>query len=168
MNIINENEGYEDINYRNFNKEKKMPNLECHYLECGENAVYFAPNTEEYYCGNHIYEALNQKYETDKDESNEEFNPEISGRQEILETALEFTTGDRNKTYGPPKPNLTCFANLVQAYLNGMTQPEQLDATDGAIIMTLAKISRIAVNKQHKDNYIDGAAYMAIAGECAE
>lgn len=113
------------------------------------------------------------KYPADKwpypdDELIEGFNPEISVRQEILETALELTTGDRAKTYGPPKPNLTCFANLVEAYLKGRNDISSVDATDGAVIMALAKISRIAANKKHKDNYIDGAAYMAIAGECAE
>lgn len=91
-------------------------------------------------------------------------------RIEILNKAAELTGGDRNKAYGSPKPNMTCFANLVTAYLNGRYHGQdtaRFDAVDGAVIMALAKISRIAANPAHEDSYIDGAAYLAIAGECA-
>lgn len=158
-----------------------MPVKQCSYIKCDDEAMVWDPiqcieegkywndRTKQYYCSEHANWDLKDREGKEKVNCDKVgYTPEVSVRQEILETALELTTGDRNKTYGPPKPNLTCFANLVQAYLNGMTQPEQLDATDGAIIMALAKISRIAANKQHKDNYIDGTAYMAIAGECAE
>lgn len=93
-----------------------------------------------------------------------------STRQEILETALELTIGDRNKSYGDPHYNHTVYANLVDAYLCGRSnRPETpINSVDAAVLMALAKISRIAVNQNHKDNYVDGAAYMAIAGECAE
>jgi len=89
--------------------------------------------------------------------------PDKSDRQIILETALKLTTGDRNQTYGDPIDNLTIFADLINAYFK-----TNMTAIDASIIMTLAKISRVAVNKNHQDNYIDGAAYMAIAGECAK
>jgi hypothetical protein len=88
-------------------------------------------------------------------------------RLQILETAATLTGGDRNKTYGEPKANLTLYAELCQAYLGGR-DVTKLTPTDGAILMTLAKISRIAVNPRHMDNYVDGAAYMAIAGECSQ
>lgn len=87
-------------------------------------------------------------------------------RGQILDTARSLTTGDRNKSYGPPKDNLTTYANLCEAYLHGKGKDNVLDAVDGAIFMVLAKVSRIAANRGHKDNYVDGAAYMAIAGEC--
>ncbi len=90
-------------------------------------------------------------------------------RQKILEEALNLTCGDRAKTYGRPKPNLNCFALLMNAYVAGKPEGSgDFDATDAAIFMALAKISRIAVNKKHKDNYIDGAAYLAIAREVLE
>lgn len=90
-------------------------------------------------------------------------------RSNILQAGLNLTNGTRNEAYGDPHPNLTTFAHLVNVYLKGLgwTGPK-LDATDGSIIMALAKISRVAVNKGHNDNYVDGAVYMAIAGECAE
>jgi hypothetical protein len=67
-----------------------------------------------------------------------------------------------------------CFLGLVNAYINGKISAQGSDALrvalgaeDGAIIMALAKISRIAVNPSHMDSYIALAAYAAIAGECA-
>lgn len=92
-------------------------------------------------------------------------------RQEILEKAIDLTTGDRNKTYGSPLHNLTCMAMMVEAYLRGLGWSHNgapLDAVDMAVIMDLVKNSRIAMNKLHLDNYIDASAYSAIAGECAE
>lgn len=93
-------------------------------------------------------------------------------RGQILDTAKSLTTGDRNKSYGPPIDNLTTYANLCTAYIFGKGGNENdllaLDAVDAAVLMVLAKVSRIAANRGHKDNYVDGAAYMAIAGECDE
>lgn len=93
-------------------------------------------------------------------------------RGQILDTAKKLTTGDRDKSYGPPIDNLTTYANLCTAYIFGKGGNENdllaLDAVDGAVLMVLAKVSRIAANRGHKDNYVDGAAYMAIAGECDE
>jgi hypothetical protein len=93
-------------------------------------------------------------------------------RGKILDTARVLTTGDRNKSYGPPIDNLTTYANLCTAYIFGKGGNENdllaLDAVDAAVLMVLAKVSRIAANRGHKDNYVDGAAYMAIAGECDE
>jgi Domain of unknown function (DUF6378) len=86
-------------------------------------------------------------------------------RGDILDKAKSLTNDVRNEIYGDPHDNLSCFAELVTAYLRGTSMP--LDASDGAIIMCLAKISRIAVGKSHADNYFDLAAYAAIAGECA-
>jgi hypothetical protein len=88
-------------------------------------------------------------------------------RTKILLEANKLTSGDRDKTYGPPIDNLTTYANLCNAYLSGRPANKELDATDGSILMVLAKISRISGNKNHRDNYVDGTAYMAIAGECA-
>lgn len=89
-------------------------------------------------------------------------------RGQILDTAKGLTTGSRDKSYGPPIENLTVYAELMEAYVKGRTVVEggSFDAVDSAIFMVLAKVSRIAMNRGHEDNYVDGAAYMAIAGEC--
>jgi hypothetical protein len=96
-------------------------------------------------------------------------NPVESTRAAILRVASELTTGDRAQTYGSPVDNMRCFADLVSAYLTtavGLSTP--LTPEHGAMIMTLAKIARTASpTLRHADNYIDGAAYFAIAGECA-
>jgi hypothetical protein len=89
-------------------------------------------------------------------------------RGEILDTAKGLTEGNRSAAYGEPIYNLTTAANLVKAYLDGMANEDGFNAVDMAAVNILIKISRIAVNHNHADNYIDAAAYAAIAGECAE
>lgn len=91
-------------------------------------------------------------------------------RQNILETAANLTNGDRNKSYGEPIDNMEVFAKLVGAYLTCKKETDggadlRVDEVDAAVIMVLSKIGRIAMNRGHADNYVDGAAYMAIAGE---
>lgn len=87
-------------------------------------------------------------------------------RDEMLTEAIRLTTGDRNASYGHPYDNLTMMANMVSAYLSGKCGIDlAFDAEDMAWIMVMAKASRtIVANKG--DNYIDAAAYAAIAGEC--
>jgi hypothetical protein len=81
-----------------------------------------------------------------------------------LQTAEKLTSGDRDRVYGPPIVNLTRFAELLTAYFD---RHIEFTATDGAMIMALAKVSRVPASPDHNDNYVDGAAYFAIAGECA-
>jgi len=89
-----------------------------------------------------------------------------SVRETILTEATGLTAGDRNKSYGPPHDNLTYMAKLVQAYLFGKHHAElHLDSEDMAWIMLMAKVSRTSASFTH-DNYVDAAAYAAIAGEC--
>ena len=90
-------------------------------------------------------------------------------RGDILALAKSLTEVDRNQIHGEPKANMALFADLVFDYIahnrgggNGYLTP-----TDGAIILCLHKISRIVANPNHTDNYVDLAAYAAIAGECA-
>lgn len=89
-------------------------------------------------------------------------------RADILAEATRLTTGDRNASYGHPFTNLTHIANMVTAFLRGKYgEMAALDAEDMAWIMVFAKAARtVAAHKD--DNYIDAAAYAAIAGECRE
>lgn len=86
-------------------------------------------------------------------------------RQHILQIAQQLTSGDRDKVYGPPIVNLTRFAELLTAYFD---RHIEFTTADGAMVMALAKVSRVPASPTHIDNYIDGAAYFAIAGECAD
>jgi len=100
-------------------------------------------------------------------------------RQTALETATKLTCGDRNESYGPPFNNLSDCAALWTSYLNTKyrsttlaPQPWkprlELDAEDVAWMMSLVKMTRSFQAGFHFDNYVDSAAYSAIAGECRE
>jgi len=97
-------------------------------------------------------------------------------RQQMLETATNLTCGDRNESYGPPFDNLSDCAALWTSYLNTKYrdshrpwEPQlQMDAEDVAWMMSLVKMTRSFQTGYHADNYVDSAAYSAIAGECRE
>lgn len=92
----------------------------------------------------------------------------ISARETILQDAADLTGGDRNKSYGSPHENLTFMADLVGAYIYGKYAAAlPLTSEDMAWIMVMTKISRTPAS-QHRDNYVDAAAYAAIAGECRQ
>lgn len=80
--------------------------------------------------------------------------------KEYLEEAVELVGGQRHVDYGDKKENHHNIAKLWDAYLD-----INIDAHDVAIMMALLKIARTKLGKRTPDTYIDGAAYMAIAGE---
>jgi hypothetical protein len=88
-------------------------------------------------------------------------------RTTVLATAAKLTAEDRNKTHGDAVEQHTCAEALIQTY-NAYTKHKYgACGHDTAIHMALIKISRIACGKPgNEDNYIDGAAYLAIASEC--
>ncbi len=88
-------------------------------------------------------------------------------RIDILNEAARLTGGDRDKTYGNPVANYTHTAGLITAYFKDKIV-YQFTAEDAAMIMALVKMSRIAGGVFKPDNFIDGAAYIAIAGECRQ
>lgn len=100
-----------------------------------------------------------------------------SSREGILNTAKALTCGDRNKSYGPPYDNLSDCAALWEAYINakegcfvqdGGSYAVRITAEDVAWLMSLVKMTRTFYSGYHHDNYVDAAAYSAIAGECRE
>lgn len=105
---------------------------------------------------------------TDPDNSYWSSNSDLATphRAEVLQQALDATMKSRNSTYGAPYPNLLLAAELKQAY-NAAANGKYSPAHDDAIHAVLSKIARIATGATgHTDNYVDGAAYMAIAAEC--
>ncbi len=88
-------------------------------------------------------------------------------RVNILNTAAELTSGDRDIDYGPPIVNLTAAGALKDTFRRHLRRPMSVGELE-AIDMVLSKLGRIATGKIKADNYIDGAAYFAIAGEIAE
>jgi len=58
---------------------------------------------------------------------------------------------------------------LWEIYLRAKYDGKEINiqADDVAIMMALLKIARLAVTPEHRDSAVDGAAYLAIAHECA-
>lgn len=90
--------------------------------------------------------------------------PPKSVREAILQTSISLTMGDRDDTYGDPAETYKRVAALMNAYKGHPF----ITAHDVAMLLALMKIGRTATDPNHTDNYVDGAAYMAIAGEIAE
>jgi hypothetical protein len=84
----------------------------------------------------------------------------MTTRKEILQTAIELTLGDRDKNYGTPLVNHQRIAAIWSVILGVEVTPSQV-----ALCMVGVKISRIIQTPDHLDSFIDGAAYLAIAGE---
>ena len=90
-----------------------------------------------------------------------------SDRVLVLEEAASLTSGERDIQYGPPLVNLSASGDLkrtMREHLVRDLSPAELEALD----MVLTKIGRIITGPEPKrDNYVDAAAYMAIAWEAA-
>lgn len=86
-------------------------------------------------------------------------------RKEILEAAQKCVCGDREQDYGSPENNFNTIANLWADYLSAKDEPTDIKPKDVAIMMALLKVSRIANNPGHMDNYVDGCGYFCIGGE---
>ncbi|WRH62023.1 MAG: DUF6378 domain-containing protein [Fuscovulum sp.] len=82
-------------------------------------------------------------------------------RREILAKADELIHGDRQAHYGTPQENFARIAAGWSVILGKPVTPEQV-----ALCMSWLKIARL-VNGPHDDSYVDGAAYLALAGELA-
>jgi hypothetical protein len=86
----------------------------------------------------------------------------------VLEEAASLTGGERDLAYGPPITNLSASGDLKDMMRYHMVRDlssAELEALD----MVLTKIGRIITGPLPKrDNYVDAAAYMAIAWEAAQ
>lgn len=93
--------------------------------------------------------------------------PTIPIRGQILATASGLTCGDRNKQYGDPLENHQDIANFWTSYLHDRPAGP-ITPKDVAVMMALVKVARCKMPNPHRDNYVDAAAYLAIAGEIHE
>ena len=84
-------------------------------------------------------------------------------RKEILKEAERLTAEDRNKAYGPPLINHQRIAQIWSVILGQEITPSQV-----ALCMVGVKLARLAQTPDHMDSFVDGAAYMAIAGEIVD
>ena len=80
-------------------------------------------------------------------------------REEILQQAIDLTMGNRNEQNGDPFENHQRIAKIWSVILGIEVEPYQV-----ALCMAGLKLARLAYNPLD-DSFIDGAAYLAIAGE---
>ena len=87
-------------------------------------------------------------------------------KEEILVKANQLISKTRNETHGDAFKNHAEIAEFWNIFLDKKLQPmASITAEDVALMMVLMKISRSTQGKFNVDDYIDAAAYMAIAGE---
>ena len=94
-----------------------------------------------------------------------------STRETVLKEAAFLTAGDRNAAYNDPKINMQAMLELQEWFERWRNHPSVNDVAadgghDAAMTMVLAKLARIAVGAPKSDNYVDAAAYLAMAWEC--
>ena len=87
-------------------------------------------------------------------------------KSEILLKAAELVNGGRQETHGDTKANHEQIAEFWNIYLDDkLRMAAAITSDDVATMMALLKISRSQRGKKNVDDYVDAAAYMAIAGE---
>lgn len=83
---------------------------------------------------------------------------------EILSRASNLVTGDREKQHGNKVDNHTNIARFWSAYLQCI-KTNELSPENVAMMMALLKVARTTLGNHNPDDYIDGSAYVGIAGE---
>lgn len=93
-------------------------------------------------------------------------------REQILLSARDLTCGERNDAYNDPRVNMMAFEELLEWAQKWKRHCLYNTANgaghDAAMVMVYAKLARIVVGAAKEDNYIDAAAYLAMAFECQE
>lgn len=89
-------------------------------------------------------------------------------RARVLREAEKLITGDRNETYGSPTTNFQNTADLWSVQLSHkLKEGERFTAVDVALLMVHLKLARM-IAQPKRDNFVDGAGYLACAWECQE
>ena len=87
-------------------------------------------------------------------------------KEEILQRASELVISKREETHGDAFKNHAQIADLWSVFLDDKLKPmKEITPGDVAVMMCLLKISRSTMGDFNIDDFVDGAAYMAIAGE---
>tara|TARA_R110000765_G_scaffold257220_1_gene357505 strand:+ start:2440 stop:2727 length:288 start_codon:yes stop_codon:yes gene_type:complete len=87
-------------------------------------------------------------------------------KEEILMKAAELISRKRQDTHGDCFKNHSQISDLWSVFLDDKLKPmKEITPGDVAIMMCLLKISRSTMGDFNLDDFVDGAAYMAIAGE---
>jgi 3-hydroxymyristoyl/3-hydroxydecanoyl-(acyl carrier protein) dehydratase len=87
-------------------------------------------------------------------------------KEEILKKASELISSKRQSTHGDCFKNHSQIADLWSVFLDDKLKTmKEITPGDVAVMMCLLKISRSTMGDFNLDDFVDGAAYMAIAGE---
>jgi len=87
-------------------------------------------------------------------------------KSEILLKAAELVNGERQKTHGNIRENHEQIADFWNTLLDAKIRPgTSITPDEVATMMGLLKISRSQQGNFNPDDYVDSAAYIAIAGE---
>lgn len=83
-------------------------------------------------------------------------------RAEILQEASDLIHGERLETYGPPEVSFFRIAAGWAEIFGTRIEPHQV-----CLAMAWLKIARLTQDATARDGAVDGAAYLALAGELA-
>jgi hypothetical protein len=102
-----------------------------------------------------------------KDDAPTGLTARLNPRQQLLQTAMNITSADRNKAYGDPENNFRNIAVYWSQHLSASTGLEiVLSPSDVASMMMLMKLARLSTNPTHYDSILDVAGYAACAADC--
>ena len=80
--------------------------------------------------------------------------------------AADLVNNSRQESHGDTFKNHEQIADFWNIYLDSKLKPTvSINPDEVAMMLALLKVSRSQMGKQNMDDYVDGAAYMAIAGE---
>lgn len=86
---------------------------------------------------------------------------------DVLKRAQTLMSGDRQRTHGDKRENMDNITQLWAAYLD--IRPDgPLKPYEVPILNALQKIARTCLGEWNLDDYVDAAAYLAIAAELSE
>lgn len=91
-------------------------------------------------------------------------------RKAILDEAIACVTKDRNATHGEAEDNFATIAEYWTTHLHArglLPRDKSITREDVAIMSSQIKLARLAQSFDHRDNWVDGAGYMACGGGCA-
>jgi hypothetical protein len=84
-------------------------------------------------------------------------------RDDLLNEAIEITTGDRQADYGDPVETHQRIADIFNAITD-----RDIKAREVALFHIATKLARSQVTPTKADTYVDIMAYAGIAFECAQ
>jgi hypothetical protein len=90
--------------------------------------------------------------------------PVSSSASQIAQRAADLVGGERDRQHGKKLENFQNIADLWTAYLGD----RKISALDVGLMMALMKVARTKSGAHNLDDFVDGAGYLACAGEIAE